>query len=629
MKSRESVKQGSRLLLYISAAILGTLILWFFLSFILGTERGFDLTDEGLYLLAADPPSPRAAWGFPFGWHTGPLFALVGYDLSAFRTLGAFIMVMATGWLGWATARTLSWRRGKQEVWVLVGLTITGAVVSLTYYTSMLRTPSYNWLNLVTLTLAAAATFSALAKFRAGNQFLKGTNGLWWAFPASLALCFSIPAKPSTLPIFMAISGLAVFWVGGRWIALKWIGLLVALVPIWIGLFVVVGLWPTSFITVFQLALQMPTGDSQTFIGGLQGALLLPKDALAAAWNLSPQIKLTALLALALLAIPVISRRRLFSMRIAGLVLGFIAALATAGMPIPLLNPLGEGIIGWANRGLVTASFILLFLAFLSSYRLEGQGPGSTNPDRKIWTTVVVVLILLPFVYSFGSSNGAYPQAAGASGFILLAAAFIVLKEGVTRDTALLVWVVGFLGAVMVGAGLIGGWHSPYRDQSLFTQVVPIEIGRSATEIYLSPQKSAEMLNLRNQAESLGWQAGTPLIDVSYPWHPGLPYFLGATVPSSLMLTLFGSEASQPIVDFHLTQPYRGFPFEDAWILTSKESSLSESSQLMVSKAVASLEKATGRPFPEAYSCVSAGDFVLYRPEFVAASRAESVNCRE
>jgi hypothetical protein len=91
-------------LLLVISGIMG---LWFGLAFILATDRGLDLTDEGLYLLAADPPVAAANYGFPFGWHTGLLFRLVGYDISAFRTLGALVLVLAGGWLGWSAVASV------------------------------------------------------------------------------------------------------------------------------------------------------------------------------------------------------------------------------------------------------------------------------------------------------------------------------------------------------------------------------------------------------------------------------------------------------------------------------------------------------------------------------------------
>jgi hypothetical protein len=609
------------------ATAFGLVILWIFLSFVIGADRGFDTTDEGLYLLAADPPKLQAAWGFPFGWHTKPLFALVGNDIAAFRTLGALILVVSTGWLGWTSAQSMHWENGKLKLLAVVALSFSGSTAALIYYSSMLRTPSYNWLNLVSLVLASAFTFSALSKLRKQGPLTKSPGFLWLTLPTSLALFLSIPAKPSTLPIMAFISGLAVLFIGGRWIAFKWFGLLVLLIPLWVGLSVITGLWPTEFPKVFQLALQMPTGGSQTLSGGLKGMLLLPKDILAAAWGLSFVIKVTVVAAAVTLVTPIFYRRNWLPLRISGIAFGFIASLAVAGVKIPLVNTSGDGILGWANRGLVTASLMILVLSLLAGSRLESAHRNHDASYRKLWVTILLVLIFLPFVFSFGSSNGTYPQAAAASGLFLLAAVFSLIQGGLTKTTIILVWTVIFINTLLVGAGLIGGWQSPYRNEPLFDQTVSTSIGNSQSELFLSPTKNASLLDLREQAAGLGWRQGTPLVDISYPWNPGVPYFLGATFPSSLMLTIFDAEVSQPIVDFHLTEPYLDFPFPDSWILTTSDERLDQSSRIMVSSAIRSLEKATGLPFPESYSCISAGGYILWKPEQPSFPRATGVNC--
>ena len=142
------------------ASVAVLVVLWWLLNRVLASSRGLDLSDEGLYLLAADPPSPSASWGFPSGWHTHPLFALVGYDIASFRTLGAVVLFVAFAWLGWASVRVVTAARElttTQRQFLLFTGVLVGGLGSLFYYAPMLRTPSYNWLNLVGIAISAAA----------------------------------------------------------------------------------------------------------------------------------------------------------------------------------------------------------------------------------------------------------------------------------------------------------------------------------------------------------------------------------------------------------------------------------------------------------------------------------------
>lgn len=45
------------------------------------------------WVLATEPPSATVAWGFSRGWHSGPLFGLVGHHVAAFRTLAVLVIV--------------------------------------------------------------------------------------------------------------------------------------------------------------------------------------------------------------------------------------------------------------------------------------------------------------------------------------------------------------------------------------------------------------------------------------------------------------------------------------------------------------------------------------------------------
>ena len=81
-------------------SLLALAVMWVVLGRVIASDRGLDLGDESLYLVAADPPNLQAAWAYPFGWSTRPFFWIVGYDIAAFRTLGAVLLFVVSGVLG-------------------------------------------------------------------------------------------------------------------------------------------------------------------------------------------------------------------------------------------------------------------------------------------------------------------------------------------------------------------------------------------------------------------------------------------------------------------------------------------------------------------------------------------------
>ena len=597
-----------------AGVLVGLVLLWLVLERILGNSRGLDLSDEGLYLLAADPPNLQAAWGFPFGWHTKPLFWLVGHDIATFRTFGALVLVVSSGWLGWAAARTVvrdplkSWR--DSSAWFAGIVAGVGAIGSLLYYSSMLRTPSYNWLNIVGIAIASATTLTLV------SRELTGRSGRWvpplLAAASSLALFATFPAKPTTLPLMLALSTLLLLLVIGWRSAARWVGWNLVLMPVWLVLAVLLRIWPTDFLQVFRLALQMPAPDPlQTSSYAVRASLLVPQDVLRGFADIGERPALLLMLALALLAVPPLARRTWLAVRLIGFTLTTLAALAIAGVPIRVLSPAGEA-IGLAHAPLTTASIIMLLAALLLAARLRGGA--EYRVDRRVRWAVIAFLALLALVFSFGSGNGIYPQAAVASGFILVAAAFCLAAPHIDRDRLVLVTAVLLGTALLSGAAIASGWRYPYRSAPLAEQQVITAVGTHGAELQLDQRLAETISGLRDRATPAGWHDGTPLVDVSYTWNPSIGYALGAKVPNFLQLTIFGYSAAHDITDFHLTEPYRDFPFHDSWLLTTRNSILDPGAQSAVAFTMQKLSAVSDRAFPASYACVAAGDFVLWRP---------------
>ncbi|MHB1067123.1 MAG: hypothetical protein ACYC2Z_06815 [Candidatus Nanopelagicales bacterium] len=602
-----------------AACALGLVVLWRALAEILGSSRGLELTDEGLYLLAADPPSLQAAWGFPFGWHTRPLFMALGYDIANFRTAGALILVLAAAWFGWTAVRTLFPARvadtGRRSTWLAVMGAATGSLGSLLYYAPMMRTPSYNWLNLVGILVASSASLVVLRRVR--RDGLAHARWLIAAFAAlsSLSLFITFPAKPSTLPLLLVLTAalllLAVGWRTAAW----WTAWNVALLPAWLAAAVLLRIWPTDFLSIFRLAVQMPSPDPlQTGASAVRSALLLPRDAVAGLGSVADGPAFLLILAAGLLIAPLVAKRRWFPLRLAGLALAAVAALAVAGVPLPKINPTGN-VFALAHAPLTTATLLFLLATLLAAWP-TGGATADEEPQRLRWLRRMLAAFtaLLAFVFAFGSGNGIYAQAAVASGLILLSAFLVIARKPLTRSALALGAVVMATTLSFAVAGIVGGWRSPYRMESLLVQNTDTVVGAHGARLLLSPAQSGALGQLRSQAEAHGWSSGTPLVDVSYTWNPGVAYFLGAQVPKFLQLTIFGYAAAHDIRTFHLTQPYLDFPFDESWILTTRNAVLDPSAQAAVEVTTDALSGVTGNAFPDAYACVTGGDFALWFP---------------
>ena len=184
----------------VALALLGAaVVLWPLLAWGFATDRGIGFQDEGLYLLAADPPSPTAGWVTPFGWHTAPFFEVVGHDIARFRTLGLWLLVLAGALLGHTVGRRIAGEGNDRAARsTRIGVATIGALGAPLLASGFLRTPGYNWVNLLGLMLAITGTVLA-------STVAADTTALWRSLRLHVAIAllalgvwFTVPAKPSS-----------------------------------------------------------------------------------------------------------------------------------------------------------------------------------------------------------------------------------------------------------------------------------------------------------------------------------------------------------------------------------------------------------------------------------------------
>lgn len=290
-----------RLLVRAGAVALGIGALWRSLFWVLAADRGLDLTDEGLYLLAARPPSIDAAWGTPFGWHTAPLFRMVGYDVAAFRTLGALLLVSAAGFLGVAAVRLGQDLRGSgadgahgsgRLLERLLG-GVMGGMGGLLYYGGLIRTPSYNWVTVLGATIAAVGLIhlvlaerchlglgqggvSVSARDRGGDGAWRRTLGI---LLAGFGTFFTVPAKPTTPIFFAVLAGLVLWKVSGARSAMRTVISIAGVAMLLAAGAIAGGLWSTDVIGIFLRAVATPPLiDRQGLVGASVTFLRFPFD---------------------------------------------------------------------------------------------------------------------------------------------------------------------------------------------------------------------------------------------------------------------------------------------------------------------------------------------------------------
>ncbi|MEY4338469.1 MAG: hypothetical protein RLZ14_319, partial [Actinomycetota bacterium] len=256
-----------RRVLRVGAGVVGAAVLWPAIATVFSSDRAIGFRDEGLYLLAADPPSPTARWVTPFGWHTAPFFDLVGHDIAHFRTLAVWMLVMVGALFGWSIARAVTPEGSDDDRHaglVRAAFSVIGAAGAPLLTSGLLRTPGYNWVNLIGLMLAVSGTMLATT-----------VHDGWWrsarahaaAATLSLGVVFTVPAKPSSAPLYLVAASLFL-WVRLRRGLLPFVALTAAWGIAWTGLAVATRLWPTSFLRVLAQSATFPPLDRNQTIPG-------------------------------------------------------------------------------------------------------------------------------------------------------------------------------------------------------------------------------------------------------------------------------------------------------------------------------------------------------------------------
>lgn len=583
--------------------------LWWLVAWVFSSDRGLGFRDEGLYLLAADPPSPTARWVTPFGWHTAPFFSMVGHDVADLRTFAVCLLVVVGALFGWTVGRRVTdstdGTSGRAVRW---GLTAVGAFGAPLLTSGLLRTPGYNWVNLIGLLLAATGAVLAT---------MVSDQGSWWRSPRahvaagvlSLGVWFTVPAKPSSAPLFLVVAALFVVpvlrrraWTFAALTAVWGLG--------WTALGIVAGWWPTDFLSVLERSARFPPLDrNQTIPGAFMDVLRTPK----VAWKDLALLRPAAIALMVVAAIvAVVAHRRTHPgrvLRTAPLVLATVAAVGTA-VPWPLLGlpnpPVRFDWYGTTNAGVLL--FIGALLHLVANWR---------TTDRTLLTrgaSIAALCVAAVFIFGFGSAMSIYHQAALAASLMWCASAALVATVGEPRLRVFTVAVSAAASLVLLVSNVVDSRHHPFDVSSMAAQTEATQFGAHEGQLLLDDDRARYVRELQQMADDGGFCTADPLIGMVWDWTATESFVLGATVPEHFILTIFGYPDAASVLDVTMDD-LAGPQWHDAWLMTTEAATLEPADAAELRAAQDRLPAAIDRTFPDEYTMV--GDVSgtqLWRP---------------
>jgi hypothetical protein len=569
--------------------------------------KGLDLSDEGMYLLSAATDNPKAAFHNPFGTYTGLLLDISLGRIFLFRILGLLLLTGAGIQLGISLARFLS-TDNRQINLIIVGF--AGSSIAFFYYATGLITPSYNWLNLLSLILGATTCIKIADRKIKDHSRLFGIGCI-----LSLSLLLGLFAKfSSSIGILLLVT--IIFWFSGRSskdLKFLFYGTATAFLSLMILHQLFIESWSLSYqkFSQGQTALQIldPIYETSTALKAFRSDFVYWFNSMFKFSNLI----LISVLNLFILSLFQYFYKKSHVSRIVETGFSFCAvALIAYAFGRAYSQDLWAGHSGLYVNQMWAVSWLLLcgFLITVPLWFLQSSG---INAFVTVKRQIVVTLVLLgcACLYAIGSGNGFLRQLTGSSGFFLLLAICLPLsfstKSGV--NVAMSIALAGLIGAVETThqANLY-----PYRQESRKVQSVWISAGTNRGKILVAPDLAKTVTELRDQLAKSDWSTNTPLLDFTW-YSAGLVFLLEAQAPITVIPTVGGYSTVNELMEWSIRQALldNAAEWKEAWLLTNSDGVLHPEDGRPDTSAVALL----GRVFPNDYQVVAqTPHFSIWKP---------------
>ncbi|MFI6825890.1 hypothetical protein ACIBG5_02200 [Kribbella sp. NPDC050241] len=440
--------------------VAGALAAWWILTAVRAANEGFDITDEGYYLLSYRwwAQNPLALTGVQYLY--GPVFQWLGYDIVSLRLFRLLTLVVVHLLFGYSFMRWLRGRRpnaAPTKLWELAGMAVILAAGGVSY-TWMPQSPGYNDVILIgALALVSCVLWMATAVDR-GKPV-----PFWVLMVAGVIIAAMLLAKWTSVVVIglTVIAALVVLAGQGVKAVARGIG------------FAVAGVALTALVVqLFVIKLNVAVPGIMTVNRFIAGTSYSPTELLHMYWSTAVDLLGQTLRdhwpLLVAAVIAVIARRRWLQ--------AVAAVLAVAALVLSVRRVVvDDAAIGGSAHvfdypvTLLAAVLVALVVAVaaLIAGRVRLTGRSVLSRENASGWVVLALLAVLPMVQAFGTNNPLY--VIGFNAFAAWAAVMIAVVTGiwVTPITArLLVGLVTVASLVAVASlSYTGLFLYPYRSK--------------------------------------------------------------------------------------------------------------------------------------------------------------------
>ena len=494
--------------------------------FIWSSNKGFDFTDEGLYLLVYQNPQE-----FPDSYTSyhrvgAVFFDLVGGNIIALRLLGFFLTAFATFYFTLALTWFLkgrSWSLFEDQVErVLLHLALQGSV--LTAYCWLPPTPNYNTMAGIGMLLSCGGILAFFSNTDAHRSIAKAFIGIL-TIGGGLLLAFL--AKGSSA---VGIALISLILIGAcNLIALKEKFVFAGVVSISV---LVGGLFLFFLIPSLSVSWEFFLGSIVALTEG-NGA----REIIIRHWQESldfamRHIRSFVLPILLAAGVGFFARSRFLVKspdRKESLVFWSIIGVFIAEVVLLIVKDAFSAGIQGRSRSFI--GYTSLFLV-LMTLRVGLPGAAQTISPYRLGGCLMFLawLALMPFVTAAGTTHKIFINA--LLHVAPLAAAILLLAASLDKSLRRAI-ILPFASLLIVGLGfsqfITGFVLTPYRTAPKWTQTVPVEVGVPATILNLDFASAECIEKTKATLASAGFKPGDDILALY--GLPGLVYAVGGVSP--------------------------------------------------------------------------------------------------
>lgn len=473
----------------------------FFLAWVMKyCNYGFDLTDEGYYIVHIFGPEKYPAQIKFFGYFYEPFFSMVGRDIAYLRQLNVLFTFSVSTLLFYILINLDDLpqaKKGLQSISTPMAFS-TASLVLMGVFT----TPSYNSLALQACMVCTIGVL--LSKYEATKSSIIG----WILIGIGGWLLFL--AKPSSAAALSLIVSIYIVASKKLNIYLTSVSISVALLLLYATAVYVDGNLDL-FIIRFKTAIE--------FYSILGGGHTLAEIARLDSFDLTNgMLVLIFFFSAYFLFVNYLLNSKRQRMVSVGLLLAIVPAALVIMVSIEIIHP---PVPKDRFRGLMLFSIPIVTLIFVLSH---SRGLRSCSRQH---ITLAVFLALMPFVFAFGTNMNYWWYGSYAALFWIMSGLSVcpaLLKDKNYEQTrALLAIITVGISTVIV----LGGFSNPVRqNQPLYRQQSAVEIGESNSPLFLSNSFSKYVNDVKEVASKAGFISGTPILDLSGQ-SPGIVYAIG------------------------------------------------------------------------------------------------------